>query len=266
MKKRSRQKSGPKGSGKASGTRAEHLARAKKLGIRGRHQMTKSQLVRALEPYLRKKPKSPIRRKAVKSATASPSSGSSKGSSTQPYDDLPQSYGKTELVLMPVDPFLLHAYWDFSRKDWEAVRTRRKPVILRIYDITSVKFDGTNAHQSSDVPVFFEARNWYIPNWSAAKSLCADLGWLLSDGTFQSIVRSNIITAPRAGPSAFDGGRWIEIRSGRRRVIKEMEVYGSKKPSLWEKLERQAAGLTAGKFACLSSEITPPHIQDKLRG
>lgn len=230
--------------------------------------MTKSQLIRVLEPYLKQTPKIPIRPK-----TAPPAAMSSENSKRSRYGDLPWSYGKTELVLMPVDPFLLYAYWDFSLKDWEKIQTRRNPVVLRIYDITTIRFDGKNAHHYFDVPVFLGAQHWYVPLWSAEKSFCADLGWLLQDGSFDSIIRSNVVQTPRAGVSSFEEKRWIEIRTNRRRKIVSVRtaIHRSKAQSrqalsFWKRLEQQAAGLTAGKITGLSSQRLPQMAQPKTRG
>lgn len=226
--------------------------------------MTKSQLIRVLKPYLKKTPTIPIQAKTARSVTASPGIRLQRKN----YDDLPWSYGETELVLMPVDPFLIHAYWDFSPKDWEEIQARRRPVILRIYDVTMIQFDGTNAHHYFDVPVILEAQNWYVHLWSAEKSFCADLGWLLPD--FQPIVRSNVIQTPRAGVSIFEESRWIEVRPAHRRAAGSVRrrIHGSQKRpqqplAFWRRLEQQATGLTTGEITGLSSQRIPPMTQPK---
>jgi hypothetical protein len=196
----------------------------------------------------------PIRRKS-----------SSKKSPKRTYDDLPWSYGETELVLMPVDPFLVHAYWDFSAKEWEKIRRRRKPVVLRIYDVTMIRFDGTNAHSYFDLPLALEAQNWYIRLWSAEKSLCADLGWPRPDGSFETLVRSNVIQTPRAGVSIFEEARWVDPQRARRargggsirlrrwRGRREPLQIEVPRPAFWPPLEELAAGITSKAAGDLSS-------------
>jgi uncharacterized protein len=263
--KRSRQKSHPKTPRRTSDSRAELLARAKLFRIRGRHRMTKPQLIRALKSHVKKTPTIPRQVKTDQSVTASPGIRLQRKN----YDDLPWSYGVTELVLMPVDPFLLYAYWDFASKDWEEIQARRRPVALRIYDITMIQFDGTNAHYYFDVSVSLDAQSWYVHLWSAEKSLCADLGWMLPDGSFQTIVRSNVAQTPRAGVSIFEEVRWVEIRPARRRTAKSIRrrIDGSQKQSqqlaFWKRLKRQAAGLTTGEITGLSSQRLPPMTQPK---
>ena len=240
--------------GPAKNRRLELLALARSFGIEGRHKMTKPQLIRAIESHQRKsrisKP-TPLRAKPAQTVST-PGTLHPK----RIYDDLPWSYGKTELVLMPVDPFLVHVYWDFSAEDWEEVRARRQPVILRIYDVTMIEFNGANAHSYFDVSVGLEARNWYVPLWSAEKSLCADLGWPLPDGSFETLVRSNVIQTARAGVSNFEETRWIEVRRSRRktsRLVRRKPTGATPQPAFWPQLEKQAAGMTGEAAGDLSS-------------
>ncbi|MBI3810888.1 MAG: DUF4912 domain-containing protein [Nitrospirae bacterium] len=180
--------------------------------------------------------------------------------------DLPWSYGETELVLMPVDPFLVHAYWDFSTKDWQKIRRRGRPVVLRIYDVTMIRFNGANAHSHFDVPLALEAQNWYIRLWSAEKSLCADLGWPRPDGSFETLVRSNLIQTARAGVSIFEEARWIEVRWARRRaprLVRRKQTGASPRPAFWPRLEKQAAGMTGEAAGDLSSRAIGTKIPHK---
>jgi hypothetical protein len=229
--------------------RAELLALAKSYGIKGLHRMTKPQLILAIQSHQKKsRTAKPVPKRTVPpSAAARPK---------QNYDDLPWSYGETELVLMPVDPYQVYAYWDFSPEDWNAVLARKQRVVLRVYDVTMIRFDGTNAHSYFDVPVALEAQNWYVDLWSAEKSLCAELGRVLPDGSFQRIVRSNVIQTPRAGVSIYEEPRWVEIRWTRRRparFVRRKRPGARLRPAFWPQLEAQAAEMTSAASEGLSS-------------
>jgi hypothetical protein len=99
---------------------------------------------------------------------------------------------------------------------------------LRIYDITYIDFDGTNAHRYFDVEIDLRTRSWYIPLWTPEKTYCADLGFTTQDGRCFAIVRSNIFHVPRSEPSPrSEVSLWGPIRqkgeqaasdSGRREV------------------------------------------------
>jgi uncharacterized protein len=264
--KRARRKPAPKvfrrpSVGQVEDRRVELLAMAKSFGIKHRHRMTKPQLIQAIGSHLKKSRTAkavPMRPKpAPKSTPVRPKEN---------YADLPFSYGETELVLLPVDPFSIFVYWDFSPRNWETVRARRRPVILRVYDVTMIRFNGTNAHSHFDLSVALESQNWYIPLWSAEKSLCAELGWMDQAGKFRPIVRSNVIQTPRAGVSTHTEGRWVEIRWSRRRpsrTTRRRPAGTGPRPELWRPLEAQAAGITSGAAGMFSSRPIGPNPPKK---
>lgn len=271
--------------GQPESRRAELLSLAKAFGIKNRHRMTRPQLIQALESHQKKSRISkttPLRAKPTRPpAACRPARQGRAGTVPTPtaihpkrtYDDLPWSYGETELVLMPVDPFLIHAYWDFSPGDWEKVRRHRRPampagrqVVLRIYDVTMIRFDGTNAHSYFDFPLALEAQNWYVRLWSAEKSLCADLGWPRPDGSFETLVRSNVIQTPRAGVSIFEEARWVEVRWARRKpsgLIRRKKTGARLRPVFWRQLEELAAGMTGKAAGDLSSRAIGTKIPHK---
>jgi uncharacterized protein len=135
----------------------------------------------------------------------------------------PDYYGRTETVLMVIHPFLLFAYWEVTPESCRQAHETMGPeidgarAILRMYDISLIHFDGTNAHQVFDIDIGLEARGWYIPIWTADKSYCADLGFLARTGRFHPISRSNVLHTPRATPSSRTDEQWMRVRFVRRR-------------------------------------------------
>ena len=69
---------------------------------------------------------------------------------------IPDHYGRTELVLLVVDPYLVSAYWDVTQESlWHAHGTLGAEMdgaraVIRMYDISLIHFDGTNAHSYFD--------------------------------------------------------------------------------------------------------------------
>jgi hypothetical protein len=190
------------------------------------------------------------------------------------YEALPESYGVSELILLPVDPYWIHAYWEVTPQTLSDVQTRlgsesahARPV-LRIYDVTAIQFNGKNAHGFFDLPVELSARNWYVNLWSGEKSLVADLGFLLPDGRFFLLARSNVVHTPRASVSIFTEAPWAEPsalggqKPARFRFRSKEPRYGplprrltpsgrklkhpAGKGPLWDKLLEQSRMLTQG--------------------
>ena len=188
-------------------TRKDLMDLARRAGLRGRSRLKKEELARALW--------APLKKPAPQ--TEPPASPGPPQWESAP---LPEAYGKERLVLMPVDPHWVHAYWEMgphsapesrSEDEKKGEPTRR---VLRVYDVTSIDFDGTNANSSFDIEITPQAQNWYINLWSPGKSLCAELGMLYRDGVFSPRVRSNVIQTPPTWASQNTEERWIRVESG----------------------------------------------------
>lgn len=121
----------------------------------------------------------------------------------------PQPVSDTRLVLMEIDPYKVYAYWNINENDLAHIQKKLgkslkdAQLVLRMYDISCIYYDGTNAHSHFDMVVQGLRNNWYIDLWSAAKSYCADLGFRLPSDDFHAITHSNIIHTPRDSQSPF---------------------------------------------------------------
>jgi hypothetical protein len=126
----------------------------------------------------------------------------------------------TRVTVIPVNPYLVHVYWQVSERDLENIEhTLRESLatarpVLRFYDITCILFNGTNAHQIFDVEVDLRTMKWNVPIWSADKSYVIDLGYKVSGGRFYQIGRSNVVNVPRAGPSPRLAERYLRVERG----------------------------------------------------
>ncbi|PYR68960.1 MAG: hypothetical protein DMG20_08430 [Acidobacteria bacterium] len=113
--------------------------------------------------------------------------------------NLPESYGKTRLVVLAVDPYLIHAYWEIAPPELdEASRHAGKSkAVLRFTK-------GTNQDEHADwfdVDIDLQSRNWYVHLWSAEESYRVDLGLKRSDGTLIRLVPSQLVLMPRSLPA-----------------------------------------------------------------
>ena len=109
--------------------------------------------------------------------------------------ELPASYGKNRLVLLPVDPYLMYAYWELASA---APPTTGARPVLRFHE--SPISAGADVSRPFDVEVDLAAGNWYVHLWSPEKIYHADLGIRSEDGTFLSLAQSDTVRTPPAGP------------------------------------------------------------------
>lgn len=118
--------------------------------------------------------------------------------------NLPDYYNENQLRLLPVDPWQYYLYWDFDTETLEAVKehlAEEAVFVLRSYDITSIAFDGSNAHGSWDIVCHPLIREWYISSPVHDRHVCAELGILDSLDGFTPLLRSNTTYIPPASVS-----------------------------------------------------------------
>src|SRR5271157_369888 len=128
--------------------------------------------------------------------------------------ELPDSYGKTRVVLLVVDSNLVHAYWEVAPDKLQQAKSQMEDssqAVLRFYE----------ASGCFDVDVDLGPRNWYVPLWSAGKSYYADLGLRGGDGIFVQLARSNVVLTPPALPTVEVGERFMRVASpgGRAEIV-----------------------------------------------
>ncbi len=177
----------------------------------------------------------------------------------QQADVLPESYGQTRVVLLPVDPYLVFAYWELDPSDLAKARARlgrKNPkfrAALRFYDVSGVRWEGANANSSFDVDVDLRTGNWYVHLWSPGKSYFVDLGIKTEDGRFVSITRSGVAHTPRAEPSpkVEEGVGARRLEGGEAPPPQEQESVAGTGPA-------QPASHQAGPAEPISPEEGPP--------
>ena len=136
--------------------------------------------------------------------------------------DLPESYGVTNLTLIPRDPHWVHAYWEIAPSSIQEIKNRisgefdKFKHTLRMYDITAVDFNGSNANNVFDIDVTPHVNSWYINLWCDNVTYCAELGLRSPRGDFLPFTRSNFVSTPRASASARSEQMWMEVRDGSR--------------------------------------------------
>jgi len=129
--------------------------------------------------------------------------------------DLPGQYDSEKIVLCVRDPWWIYTYWQIRNSTWERLKFELGDVfykakkVLRVYDVSHIIFNGTNAHRYFDIDIDIHATSWYIDTAGPDRSWCVDLGLRLPDGRFITIVRSNTVSTPLDGPSWITDEEWM---------------------------------------------------------
>jgi uncharacterized protein len=127
---------------------------------------------------------------------------------------IPDKYADDKIVLMTRDPNWCYVYWDLSLGLMESKAkniNEKYDLVLRVYDITDVDFNGSNSHKFIDIKVNGEAGNWYINVWEAGRSYIVDIGYKTLSGKFILLARSNAVLAPSDDISGHTDEEWMIV-------------------------------------------------------
>ncbi|MEW9699831.1 DUF4912 domain-containing protein [Paenibacillus sp. SI8] len=119
-------------------------------------------------------------------------------------------YHKDLLHLMGVDAHTLFVYWEISnRRRWLVSQHFEcdydvMPKVLRVYDVTCILFNGSNAHSYRDVITLPEADSWYVRQLQPDRTYLIDIGTYTWEQEFVPLFRSNCAATPRDTMAAWD--------------------------------------------------------------
>jgi hypothetical protein len=128
------------------------------------------------------------------------------------------SGGETTLVVVPVDPNVVHCQWEVAPADIEnakralGVGEHEFWPVLQFYDVTNAARKGAPRELSFAVGVQLQASNWFVPSCRPDRSYRADLALRGEDGRFVVIASSNPVQTPPFAPSNYADEQWLPIR------------------------------------------------------
>ncbi len=148
---------------------------------------------------------------------------------------LPEYYGSNRLTLLPRDPYWLFAYWEVTPALVQSLgelngglsRSRR---VLRVRDRDRGVFRDIEVGNHT-------TGSWHIPVETAGNSYAAELGELLPDGRFVTLLVSNTVRTPRDSISPVIDPRWRLFAFWQHRHFHQM-VTGLSSYELFMETER----------------------------
>lgn len=154
-------------------------------------------------------------------------------------DDTP-AVRESRLLLLVVDPYQIHAYWEAApsriaaaiRQAGEGARA-----VLRFYDLG--KMGGW-----FDIEIRPESKSWYVHLWTPGRSYTAELGVRGVEGQFVRILQSNIVHLPRAWPVVAVEERFARVEIPRVESPIEADSAGTKHVTPAETTTKQTTKAT----------------------
>lgn len=238
----------------------ELKSQARNLGLKVKRMMKKREVIKLIEGYIDQMQEL---QEIQRPSSANSANNVKEDQEIKQEEDikLPESYNKNKLVVLPVNPNWLHVYWDLSEKTSESLMNLPNGfrIVLRIYDVTFIDFNGNNAHRTFEISIDLRTmKNYYVNVPMPNADYLAELGYVSPDGEFHPIIRSNLCKTPPNSPSQSTRERWLDIRKKRKIVtpsdgvlVKEVETIPgsifnnnplSKEESIWQLFSRLRSG------------------------
>jgi uncharacterized protein len=107
------------------------------------------------------------------------------------------------LIIWLVSPDKLYSFWRLSDQQKQLISHYFQrsftsfPQVLRLYDVTSILFNGSNAHEVYEIFLLENKKSWFVKGLKPNRCYCAELGIKLTDRKFLPLLRSNAVHVPR---------------------------------------------------------------------
>ncbi|MEI5905844.1 DUF4912 domain-containing protein [Bacillus spongiae] len=113
---------------------------------------------------------------------------------------------QASMALLFSSPTRAYCYWNIDPTILSFKMDKKNPrtlqPILKIYDITSISFNGHNEHQSFTIYLKEGQSDWFISGLKGNRTYCAEYGFLIGDSFFP-LIRSNSLHTPRLEDDQF---------------------------------------------------------------
>lgn len=147
--------------------------------------------------------------------------------------DLPAEYGEDGVVLMPRDPHWAFAYWEITPGREEALRRtygdrfQGAEVQLRVYEFQPAHPDAVTS--TIPIPVRERVGSWYLHLGAPGHQFQVEIGYLLKDGEFVGVARSNRVELPPVDISDEMDADWVIVEEDFRTLFQSVrkELVGT---------------------------------------
>ncbi len=132
--------------------------------------------------------------------------------------EIPESYNYHKLSLFIVDPYWLYCFWEIKKEVIDELTKKYgnnvinpNNLFLRIYDISFIIFDGTNAHKVWEIKVNGFKGNWFTNVNKPESNFMAKIGFKDKAKNFIEVLASNVVKTPRDKMSDNIVQKWATV-------------------------------------------------------
>jgi hypothetical protein len=165
------------------------------------------------------------------------------------YEELPETYGVDDVMVIAKDPHTLFVYWEITPHGRAGARSRlgdeghSSRLVLRVYTVDAGASGGSASQEQRDEDLDWDHGRRYLATQRSGVRVSVAVGLRAPSGGFAPIAHSRAVLVPPAEPGPDGPVEWMEVVPNRRRggdfepiVIvtqgKERLVRGA--PAHWE--------------------------------
>ncbi|MCX8048171.1 MAG: DUF4912 domain-containing protein [Methylohalobius sp.] len=161
------------------------------------------------------------------------------------------------IALAMVTPRLGLVHWHIQEKSVKAAMAKEglphASLVVRVYDVSDILFDGTNAHSFFDIEVGSRAGNYYFDLPQPSRNYLAELGLRSSSGCFVSLVRSSPVFFERDRPAGNYQTMGLFVSGALQRVFPVENVFDAK---IFEKMHQALVEIKTLKTLAIALVFT----------
>jgi len=152
------------------------------------------------------------------------------------------------LALVPVRSGLAYLHWAIDKSRIDAVQSEEAEAFngarqtIRLYDVSWIVFDGTNAHSQFDIDVDGLWGHYYWRTDRIERFFLAEVGFRLRDGRYRALARSQTVFMDRASRSGHSSMRGLYVGGRFERMTPVENIFDA---PVFERIHRSWSGSLA---------------------
>ncbi len=132
---------------------------------------------------------------------------------------------RDRVALMVRDPYWLHVYWEITRASVQRAKAAMAEQwhtavpTIRVFELDDNGATSAAERVERDIEIHGGVSTWYIDVHNPPASYRVAIGYLASNGTFFTLVRSNSVTTPAPGSSDDIDQNWADLAENYEKVF-----------------------------------------------
>jgi hypothetical protein len=133
--------------------------------------------------------------------------------------NLTWAYDKTRLVVLPVDPYRIYAYWEVPSEIIKATQEEGGDTRAVLRFCKEDKAPAENRLvESFEIEIDLQSANWYVPLWTAEETYRVDLALKRKDGNIIPLGQPQLVQMPRTRPTSGLDESFMSVDAAQRRA------------------------------------------------